>query len=461
VTPRPESPGHGAVVWRGVDGFRDLLSVHQNHPERYPFLLESVVHGTPQARYDILFAGPGARISQEQNETTPVFLERLKAAFEQEGTTSPSDCPAPFHGGWFLYLGYELARTLEPSLKAMPSSDSGWPVALAVRCTAAIVRDHETQQTWLVTEAGDAARLEEMEQDLVAAHPVSENPLLPEMIGVEEEEPALYLSRIARVQEYIRAGDTYQVNLSRRWRAGFRAAPVPAQLYARLRVANPAPFAGLALLGAGRAIVSSSPERLVHVRDGHISTRPIAGSWPRNGNATNDPQQIAQLRGHPKERAEHVMLVDLERNDLGRLCKPGSVRADDLLTVESYRHVHHLVSGVSGELRPEVTPTEVIRAVFPGGTITGCPKLRTMQIIAEQEGAARGAYTGSMGYLNRDGSMDLNILIRTLTLDGQRVEWRAGGGIVVDSDPQRELNETRAKAKGLLAALDLAGATSC
>jgi anthranilate synthase component 1 len=165
---------------------------------------------------------------------------------------------------------------------------------------------------------------------------------------------------------------------------------------------------------------------------------------------------MAALVEHPKERAEHIMLIDLERNDLGRVCEAGTVRVDELMSIESYAHVHHIVSNVSGVLRADVTPIEALRAVFPGGTITGVPKFRCMQIIAELELEGRGAYTGSLGYLDRNGTMDLNILIRTMTLMGRQIEFRAGAGIVADSEPQRELGETRAKARGLLAAFEIA-----
>jgi len=459
VTPADSSAC--GVVWRCLDDYRDLLAVHHAHPRHYPFLLESVVHGTRQARYDILLMDSGKRLFQDAHETGTKFLEQLQVEFQDSQTEITQSFPLPFHGGWFLYLGYELARSLEPSLTSLPVEDTNWPTAIAVRCSSAIIYDHENHQTWLVAEVADASLLDVMQQDLQQVQSTYDPGPLSGLAVLEEEDPDLYLKRISRVQEYIRAGDTYQVNLSRRWSARFKAAPSPAQLYARLRTANPAPFAGLAVLGKGRAIISSSPELLVSVSDGKIRTRPIAGSWPRTGGVNEDPQQITALRKHPKERAEHVMLVDLERNDLGRLCEPGTVRADELLTVESYRHVHHLVSGVSGKLRPDVSPVDVIRAVFPGGTITGCPKLRTMQIIGEQEGVSRGAYTGSMGFLNRDGSMVLNILIRTMVLNGSDVEWRAGGGIVADSDPQRELNETRAKSRGLLAALGMQGSGLC
>ena len=223
-------------------------------------------------------------------------------------------------------------------------------------------------------------------------------------------------------------------------------------IYRRLRAANPGPFAGLARWG-DTAIVSSSPERLLQVRNGIASTRPIAGTRPRSADKGEDAGLSAELIAHPKERAEHVMLIDLERNDLGRICVPGSVEVNENMVIESYAHVHHIVSNVQGRLKPGVTPGDAIRAVFPGGTITGCPKVRCMEIIRELESGPRGAYTGSFGYLNRDGSLDLNILIRTMVQQGNQVDFSAGSGIVADSEPRAELAETRAKAKGMLNAL--------
>jgi anthranilate synthase component 1 len=223
-------------------------------------------------------------------------------------------------------------------------------------------------------------------------------------------------------------------------------------LYERLRTQNPAPFAALAQF-QGWYLLSSSPERLVRVAGRHVETRPIAGTRPRSRSAEADSEELAALIAHPKERAEHIMLVDLERNDLGRICRAGTVRADELMRTESYAHVHHIVSNVCGELNDGLSPIDVLRAVFPGGSITGCPKFRCMQIIAALERSARGAYTGALGYINRDGAMDFNILIRTITMDAQALEFRAGAGIVADSDRQLELQETRAKARGMIAAL--------
>jgi len=457
-----------ACRWRKISGFADLADLHDLHPERYPHLLESVAHGTPQSRYDILFAFPGeiltlswdGHVASDGNALAGKFLDAFESRWRATMLDAAVTAPVPFHGGWFVYFGYELVREIEPVLTGIPVSDHG-PVALAQRFPAAVIRDHAAACVYLVCEADNGHLLETMEQDLASLPVPSPSTMdLPAMIGVVEEAPNLHQDRIARTLQYIRAGDTYQVNLSRRWQVDFSGPPSPSGVYRRLRRANPSPFAALLSLAPGRAIVSSSPERLVSVRDGRIDTRPIAGTFPRSADPDEDRRLPAALARHPKERAEHIMLVDLERNDLGRLCRPGSVRVDELLTVESYRHVHHLVSNVTGLLREPATPADVIRAVFPGGTITGCPKVRTMQIIAELENAARGAYTGSAGYINRDGSLDLNILIRTLIVDGSRIEWRAGGGIVADSDPERELRETRAKACGMLAALGLNGAAA-
>ncbi len=343
-------------------------------------------------------------------------------------------------------LAYELAGEVEPTLKLRPPSVL--PVALAVRCPAAVIVDHANDCTILVAEADHEGLLDALESDL-AAQP--RMPALAAPVNWEEDAPALFLDGVARIHEHLHAGDVFQVNLSRAWRARYAQSPPPASLYAVLREANPAPFAGL-LQQPGWAVLSSSPERLVEVRRGVAQTRPIAGTRPRLP-GDDELAQIRELSAHPKERAEHVMLIDLERNDLGRVCVPGTVEVDELMAVESYAHVHHIVSNVRGRLRADVTPGEVIAATFPGGTITGCPKVRCMEIIAALEDAPRGAYTGALGYLDRNGELDLNILIRTLTVTGNEVSLRAGAGIVADSVAASELDETRAKARGLLRAL--------
>lgn len=432
----------------------DLLALHRAHPRRYPHLLESVVHGTPQSRYDILFAFPGDTLEAGAGD----FLDTLTGQWRaQHRPVAPSSLP--FVGGWFLYLGYELASEIEPSLK-LPAASGPLPTAFATRFPAAVIRDHQQGCLHLVCEPGQEALLARLETDLQAVLATQEGdvPVLPRVSALEEDEASHYLAGVNRIRDYIREGDVFQVNLSRAWRVQLQQTDAAA-LYESLRRHNPAPFAAL-VNHDGKAIISSSPERLVEIQGGMASTRPIAGTRPRGRDQAADRAYSDTLMGHPKERAEHVMLIDLERNDLGRVCIPGTVEVDELMVLESYAHVHHIVSNVRGRLRPEVTPMEVIRAVFPGGTITGCPKVRCMEIIQELEQTPRGPYTGSVGYISHCGRMDLNILIRTMLLDGDRLSFRTGAGIVADSVAELELEETRAKARGLLRALGVDDAAS-
>ena len=425
----------------------DLLRLHAAHPARYPFLLQTL-GGT--LGWDILFAFPEQTIIQYPGENAS-FLDRLDRAWRAEQTQGGVDSKAawlPFHGGWFVYLGYELLHEIEASVPRR-TQPSDFPVGFAARVPAAILLDRENDTTYVFAEAAQAHLLETIRHDIEQAPPLTIRPV--SAIDLVEDAPEQYLSGVERIQRYIQEGDVFQVNLARRWQG--QLAGNALDLYQALTRSNPAPFGGLADMGVAQ-IISSSPERLVRTRHGVIETRPIAGTHPRSSDPAQDLLLKAQLLSTAKERAEHIMLVDLERNDLGRICKPGSVSVPALLDVVTYAHVHHLESTVRGELRPEVTPGEVIRALFPGGTITGCPKVRCAQIIRELEQAPRQAYTGSMGYLNHDGSLDLNILIRSFMLQGTQLQFWAGAGIVADSDPQRELSETRAKAKGLLRALN-------
>jgi anthranilate synthase component 1 len=456
----------GGCVLRTTDSYQDLFALAAQFPQRYPYLLESVAHGTPQARFDILFACPGDSLTldgagQLHASGVQISGESFLAGFdswwsrEQHGCAVP-DVTVPFRGGWFVYLGYELAAEIEPTLD-LPTTADTLPTAFAVRCPAAIIRDHEQRCIHIVAEQGNKALVDILHRDLEAASSSGDGaPAGPDQVPValQEEDPQRYLDGVDRIKRYIVDGDVFQVNLSRLWNGELPEETDPAQLYARLRRQNPAPFAGLVRWGR-HAIISSSPERLVSVRGEAIETRPIAGTRPRGNAESADRAYSDELLGHPKERAEHIMLIDLERNDLGRVCQSGSVEVSELMVLESYAHVHHIVSNVRGRLRPGVTPSEVIRATFPGGTITGCPKVRCMEIIAELEGTGRGAYTGSMGYVNCDGCMDLNILIRTLVQENNKITLRAGAGIVADSIAAHELAETRAKARGLLLALGL------
>lgn len=446
-----------------IDGLVPLDTLAKEFPQRYPFLLESTAKSentaTSNTRFDILFAFPQGSLVKHADEKLSwneqmledsQFLTKLDSLWRAQQIDT-LDLDLPFCGGWFLFLSYELVAEIETVL-TLPDMPRQIPVAMATRIPAAIICDRFRNQTFLITEPAYANYLEQMQLDVASLTTGDKAITHGELNKISEEPPARYLNAVDKILNYIQAGDVFQVNLSREWQATFTTSETRWDVYARLRQSNPAPFAGVAQFN-DTVVFSSSPERLVRVKNKRVETRPIAGTRPR----TQDPQQdIAlqqELMAHPKERAEHIMLIDLERNDLGRLCEPGSVRVDELMTLESYAHVHHIVSNVMGRLRPNTSPADVIRAVFPGGTITGCPKVRCMQIIAELEQSVRGAYTGSMGYLEHNGNMDLNILIRTMTQIANSISLRAGAGIVADSIPEKELEETRAKAKGMLMAL--------
>jgi anthranilate synthase component I len=467
---------HGRII-RDIPLSRaGLRRLALRHPQRYPVLFDSTARSASSS-HSILAAFPQAalwrsgdkRLHREGDAAAAPgaaagagFLEALQHLWHRErlprGTAT-----AAFAGGWVVFLGYEMADEIEPRLglqRRFSQQDAARIDAFALRCPAALLLDDHDGRAALVIEAQtDAAAAVDIEariRDDIAALEQPDAAIEWPSWRIEEEPAERYRERVRRAQEYIRAGDIYQANLSRPWRASCDAAIPPAvlcaPLYERLCSANPAPFAALAQF-RDLILLSSSPERLLRIAGDRIETRPIAGTHPRSRDAAEDVRQAAALIAHPKERAEHVMLIDLERNDLGRICRPGTVEVDEYMAIETYAHVHHIVSNVRGRLRDDVSPIDALRAVFPGGTITGCPKFRCMQIIAELEAAPRGAYTGSLGYINRDGSADFNILIRTMTLAPGQLELRAGAGIVADSLPERELEETRAKARGLLATL--------
>jgi len=467
-----------AQPWREVAATAAQLRWLATHRgEDFPMFLDSAASGEGAAadalgRYSILFAraeeslllrGDGRLTRPDGVTSAGDFLGALDAWWLRERLPDAAGEPVsgdaagslPFRGGWAVYLAYELAAQIETGL-AIPPLDADAVCALALRVRSAIVFDHAVGSCHVVAEAGAEDQLPRLVAALEQAGPEAgaarSAPTSPMAATPGEQAAEAYRDAVLRAQDYIAAGDIYQANLSRGWRLALDARQQDAaRLYESLRRANPAPFAAFATL-PGLTILSSSPERLVRVRGGCVDTRPIAGTRPRSGVLGADRDEKSQLLANPKERAEHVMLIDLERNDLGRICRAGSVEVSEFMVTESYRHVHHIVSNVRGTLNAGVTPGQVLGAVFPGGTITGCPKYRCMQIIGELEREPRGAYTGSLGYLNLDGSMDFNILIRTATLQGGELEFRAGAGIVADSDWQRELAETRAKAQGMVRA---------
>lgn len=473
--------------------FPEFIDFYRHAPKKYPFLLStssksaSKSHSS-QAHFDILFIEPDYCLSMDNEfqlklsknvltlNKNDLFLDAFDKLFLAESHHSPNDDSTasthqlPFTGGWFVFFAYELAQQVEPGLK-LPAIQSSLPVAYAARVKQALIYDHQQDKLFLVSESGvdHEAVCRSLLDDARTIQKLCAGPAdtTDYQSALDEEDDAIFLHSAQKVHHYIKEGDVFQVNLSRLWRSGsnnHHHVEQAASLAQRLAQKNPAPFSGLASFVSpdGYAtIISSSPERLLKVKNGKLESRPIAGTRPRSASDHEDQRLLDELHAHPKEQAEHIMLIDLIRNDLGRVCIPGSVVVDELMTNESYSHVHHIVSNVTGKLQDDVTPGEVIKALFPGGTITGCPKVRCMEIIAELEQQARGAYTGSMGYINLDGSMDLNILIRTMLLEAitdkkhkqrskQVLSFRAGAGLVYDSIAKKELQETRAKAKGML-----------
>ncbi|PLX94416.1 MAG: aminodeoxychorismate synthase component I [Desulfuromonas sp.] len=357
----------------------------------------------------------------------------------------------PFPGGFFGYFGYDLVHQIE-ELPRNSHRDLPIPELYLDWVDLTAVYNHAEQRLTLASLNPDE-NLQQLEQAVRASQQSSPKQagvsiLQPPRATIEQDD---FESMVRCAKEYIAAGDIYQANLSCRFDARVDARGV--DLYRRLRAINPSPFACL-LRYPGLEIISSSPERLVSLQGRLAETRPIAGTRPRGFNPPRDSQLEQELLAHPKERAEHIMLLDLERNDLGKVCRAGTVEVDELMVLERYSHVSHIVSNVRGELRDDKGPFDLLQATFPGGTITGVPKKRCMEIIDELEPRGRGSYTGSAGYISATGEMDLNILIRSYQLLGQTLTYQVGAGIVADSIPQKEWQECLDKGAALLKALE-------
>jgi aminodeoxychorismate synthase component I len=383
----------------------------------------------------------------------------------------------PFTGGAVGFFSYDFVRQFE-KIPRQALDDLGTPESSFLFVDLVIAFDHVANKAWIIVNPGareqemgfrrpepaawerlfdDAVRRVNMVGErLASAADVSRTPAEKGPRGTVRLVPNMdrerFESMVRRCKEYIAAGDIYQANLSQRFSADV-AGRDALLLYKVLREINPSPFAAYAEFG-DMTVVSSSPERLIRLRGRTADTRPIAGTRRRGKDSGETRSLTAELLTNAKERAEHIMLLDLERNDLGRVCDYGSVRVDELMAVEDYSHVIHIVSNVRGELAAGRDGFDLIRAVFPGGTITGVPKVRCMEIIDELEPVARGAYTGSLGYLANTGDLDLNIVIRTVIIKNGTAHVQVGAGIVADSDPSREYLETLQKAEALVAALE-------
>ena len=399
-------------------------------------------------------------------------LRALQQQLRQHHTTTLAGLP-PFQGGAAGLFGYDLGHEIERLPR--PAVDDFQVPALAVGLYDWVINfDYQEQRAWLIStglperephvRAARALRRFDqvrrwldrsagsLSEPIRAGEPPALRgwpvPGLPDVVSNFSRER--YLATIRRAIEYIDAGDCFQVNIAQRLVTPLRQAPL--EIYERLRQRNPAPFAGYFDLG-GFVLASASPERFLQLHHGAVLTRPIKGTQPRGLTPEEDFARADNLRASAKDRAENVMIVDLLRNDLGRVCEYGSIEVAALCRLESFQFVHHLVSEVRGRLREGLDAIDLIKATFPGGSVTGAPKIRAMEIIAELEGVGRGPYCGGLGFIGFDGAMDMNILIRTLVLGKGCAHFAVGGGIVADSDPEREYEETWHKAEGLLRAL--------
>ena len=446
------------------------------HAEPYSFFLDSAVGRERLGKYSFLgydpflvvkVSGNEIEVSQ-QGETSRVsgdFFDLLKEILSPYALASLPDMP-PFAGGVVGYFGYDLGRLIEviPSIAA---DDIAIPDACLAFYDTVVIFDHGRDKVYISStgfpEASEALRKKKAESKIkewkkrlasinrekIETLTGDENNTVPQLTSNFTRDQ--YIGAINQAKEYIAAGDIYQVNLSQRFVTEAHIPPFP--LYKRLRTINPAPFAGY-LNFDGVKVLSSSPERFLRISGRKVETRPIKGTRPRGRDAAEDQRLRTELLESKKDRAELLMIVDLERNDLGRVCEYGSVSVPDLTTLEQYPTVFHTVSTITGTLREECDHIDCLRACFPGGSITGAPKIRSMEIIEELEPTRRKIYTGSLGYIGFNGETDLNIVIRTMLITDRKIYFQAGGGIVADSDPEKEYEETLHKVSALFSALN-------
>ncbi len=416
-------------------------------------LLDSGRPAGPGGRYDILSSDPVAvlevgpegwlhcdaplRLPDDPFAAQQALLDSLELGIP--------DSELPFLGGLIGYWSYDLGRRLE-RLPGQARDATSLPWSRHGLYDWALIHDHHRHEAWLVA---TRERREQVDQWLRTA-PEPEAPFSMTGPFAAEIDRDGYGQRFRAVQRYIHAGDCYQINLAQRFSAPYQGDLW--QAYRRLRQATPTPFAGY-LAWDDKAVLSLSPERFLEVRDGQVETRPIKGTRPRGVTPEQDHTLADDLMRSAKDRAENVMIVDLLRNDLGRVCAPGSVRVPQLCGLESYANVHHLVSVVTGQLAGHHTPLDLLAAAVPGGSITGAPKVRAMQIIDELEPSRRSVYCGSLGYVDTRGHMDTSIAIRSAVADGGHLHLWGGGGLVADSDEEAEYRETLDKIDRLMEAL--------
>ena len=412
-------------------------------------LLDSGRPTADRGRYDLLSAWPEAELTLQPDESGRDFLQRLRNSLKQLGNAAlPDAYELPFAGGLIGYLSYDFGRQLE-QLPAHALDDLHLPDARLGLYAWALITDHQAATSQLVFHPSlEPAQRDRLIQLFSQPAPQLNGPFSLKQPMQPDISASQYQQALSKIHDYIQAGDCYQVNYTQRFSAQCEGDAWTA--YCALRQACPTPFSGFMSLADDNAILSLSPERFVRVSHHQVETRPIKGTRPRGKNSAEDAANAAELLASAKDRAENLMIVDLLRNDLGRTCRTGSVRVPQLFTLESYPNVHHLVSSVVGELADGKDALDLIGDSFPGGSITGAPKIRAMQIIDELEPTRRSLYCGSLLYLDVRGEMDSSIAIRSLLVKDGRISCWGGGGIVADSDWQDEYQESITKVKVLL-----------
>lgn len=417
----------------------------------YALLLDTPLRQRPEHRFAILLAAPQQILVVKNGHATlnghpiPDPFAVLRASLS--ATNCAVDVALPFCTGWAGYIGYEMGGWLERLPLPQHEADALPDLCLA-EYPAAVVFDYTTNTATLVARTdADAERLQTL-----LARPAKATTRNPPVAVTPEQTADSYRAAVARTIEYIQSGDIYQANIAQRFSAARPAGFSPWTLFRQLRQDTPAPYMAYFNLPEG-AVVSCSPEQFLSVREGQATTRPIKGTRPRGSTTAEDIALAQDLAASAKDRAENLMIVDLLRNDLARVCQPGSVKVPALWEIERFPNVHHLVSTVTGQLQPGKTALDVLLAAFPGGSITGAPKIRAAEIIHTLEPVRRGVYCGSIGYLSIDGQMDTNIAIRTVACMPTRIHLHAGCGIVADSEPEAEYQESLTKASALIRVL--------
>jgi para-aminobenzoate synthetase component 1 len=417
-------------------------------------LLDAGRPAAERGRFDLLSAWPQLELAPSTNECGESFFKRLRQALATLGSAElPDGCQLPFAGGLIGYLSYDFGRRLE-HLPSQAGDDLGLADARFGIYAWALISDHQRATSQLLFHpklaSGERQRLIQMFSAPATSGETASFSLCGPFAAEQNNES--YQQAIARIQQYIAAGDCYQINYAQRFCAPCTGDPWAA--YRALRLACPTPFAGYFRLDAESAVLSLSPERFLRVRDRQVETRPIKGTRPRLADPQADLANARELLSSSKDRAENLMIVDLLRNDLGRSCAVGSVRVPELFSLESYPNVHHLTSCVTGQLAEGQDALDLLAGSFPGGSITGAPKIRAMQIIDELEPSRRGPYCGSLLYLDVRGEMDSSITIRTLLVKDGKVTCWGGGGIVADSHWEAEYQESIDKVSVLLRTLE-------